>query len=227
MRLAVILPTLDEASHLPEALAHVRTELRPHDQIIVTDGGSTDHTVDLARAANADVIEGSAGRGTQLDRGARQAIERGAELLLFLHADSRLPAGWRSALDLVASAPGGGFLVEFDDPSLLLRLGTRLVNWRTRRLRWPLGDQAQFVTAQAYQASGGFPAWPILEDTEILRRLRPMGTLHIVPLQVRTDARRFRRRGVVRTVVVNWAIWIAYRCGVRPEHLARWYRRVR
>lgn len=227
MRLAVILPTLDEAGHLPEALTLVRSELRTGDQLIVTDGGSTDDTVDLARAADVEVVEGAAGRGTQLDRGARHAIEQGAELLLFLHADSRLPAGWRSALDRVGTAPGGGFLVDFDDPSPLLRLGTRLVNWRTRRLRWPLGDQAQFVTARAYLAVDGFPPWPILEDTELLRRLRPLGTLHIVPLQVRTDARRFQRRGVIRTVVVNWSIWLAHRCGVGPDRLARWYRKVR
>lgn len=227
MRLALILPTLDEAGQLADALHHASAELRADDLLIVTDGGSRDQTTELARNGGAEVVEGPPGRGTQLDLGARRAIERGAELLLFLHADSRLPTGWRTALDQSAPPVGGGFLVEFDDPSRLMRLGTRLVNWRTRRWRRPLGDQAQFVTAVAYQAAGGFPSWPILEDTELLRRLRPLGPLHIVPMRVRTDARRFRHRGVVRTVVLNWTIWLAHRCGVGPERLAVWYRNVR
>lgn len=227
MRLAVILPTLDEAQRVTDTLTRVGIELQQDDLLIVTDGGSTDGTVDLARLAGADVLEGSPGRGLQLDRGARHAIERGAELLVFLHADSRLPDSWRTALERAAPSVGGGFLVEFDADSAWMRLGTRLVNWRTRRLRWPLGDQGQFATAQAYVQAGGFPAWSILEDAELLRRLRPLGPLHIVELPVRTDARRFKRGGVVRTVVLNWAIWLAHRCGVDPERLARWYRHVR
>lgn len=227
MRLALIVPTLDEGDHLADALDEARVELRPDDLVIVTDGGSSDATISLARAAGAEVVAGPAGRGTQLDRGARRAIERGAEVLLFLHADSRLPPGWRDAVERAAPSVGGGFLVEFDSESWLLRLGTRLVNWRTQRLRWPLGDQAQFITAQAYRDVDGFPPWPILEDTELLRRLKPLGPLHIVPLRVRTDARRFQHRGVVRAVVLNWAIWLAHRCGVAPERLARWYRNIR
>ena len=227
MRIALIVPTLNEATHLAEALGEARAELGVDDVLIVTDGGSTDDTVEVALDRGAQVVEGPPGRGPQLDRGAREAIEHGAELLLFLHADSRLPDGWREAVERNAPSIGGGFLVRFDDPSALMRLGSRLVNWRTRRLQWPLGDQAQFVTADAYRSSGGFPHWPILEDTELLRRLRPLGPLHIVPLHVRTDARRFRRRGVIRTVVINWTIWLAHRCGVAPERLARWYRDVR
>jgi rSAM/selenodomain-associated transferase 2 len=231
MSLAIVIPTLDEEAVLAETLAHARRQLRidAGDLLVVSDGGSGDRTVELARAAGAAVLAGPAGRGGQLARGARHAIERGARALLFLHADSRLPEGARERVlaSLEGGAAGGGFLVSFVPPTRLLRLGARLVAARTRWLRVPLGDQAQFAAAAAYERAGGFPDWPVLEDVELLRRLKRVGRLEIVELRVETSARRFATRGVARTVATNWLIWGLYSAGVDPQTLSRLYRQVR
>ncbi|HVS16025.1 MAG TPA: TIGR04283 family arsenosugar biosynthesis glycosyltransferase [Thermoanaerobaculia bacterium] len=231
MSFAIVIPTLDEEAVLAETLDRVRLHLRAAagDFLVVTDGGSRDRTVDLARAAGAQVVVGPPGRGGQLARGARHALERGASALLFLHADTRLPEGARDRVlaCLEQGAAGGGFLVSFAPATPSLRLGARLVAARTRWLQVPLGDQAQFAGAEAYARSGGFPDWPLLEDVELLRRLKRVGRLAIVELPVETSSRRFARRGVVRTVTTNWLIWGLYAAGVRPRTLSRLYRQVR
>ena len=118
-------------------------------------------------------------------------------------------------------------MVHFADAPPLLRFGQRLVNWRTRRFKRPLGDQGQFATSQAYQRCGGYPQWPILEDTEFIARLSEIGPIDILTLPITTDARRFRSRGVVRTVLTNWTIWALHTCGIAPQRLARLYRNIR
>ncbi|HLE85978.1 MAG TPA: hypothetical protein VJG13_16695, partial [Thermoanaerobaculia bacterium] len=169
---------------------------------------------------------GPASRGGQLNRAAAAAA---AYVLLFLHADTVLPPG---ALDAVraavaAGAPGGGFLLRFDSERRLMRLGGRLVGLRTRLTRAPLGDQAQFVTREAFRELGGFREWPILEDLDLVRRLRRRGRVAILPLRVTTSARRYETEGVLRTVARNWWIWGLYVCGISPHRLARLYRPIR
>jgi len=225
MRIAIIIPTLNEERALGKTLDSVRAELGDGDLIVIADGGSQDGTLDLVE--DCEVISAPRGRGSQLDAGARRAIELGAEMLLFLHADSHLPAGSRQQLIAADPQVGGGFLIEFNGGPNILRWGARLVNWRTRRFRHPLGDQGQFATADAYLCSGGFPHWPILEDTEFRQRLEKLGPLTILPLAISTDSRRFQQRGVVRTVVTNWTIWILFACGVSPQRLVSLYRNIR
>ena len=231
MSLAIVIPTLDEESLLGATLLAARRHLRHEegDLLVVSDGGSRDATLTVAREAGVEIVTGAAGRGVQLARGARHAMERGATSLLFLHADSRLPDGARDLiLDcLRRGAVGGGFLISFEPETRLLRLGARLVSLRTRLLRVPLGDQAQFASVAAYQAAGGFPEWPLLEDVELLLRLKRVGRLAIVGEPVATAARRFSAQGVARTVATNWTIWALYALGVRPQTLARLYARVR
>ena len=130
-------------------------------------------------------------------------------------------------IEALARAPGGGFTVAFEPSSSGLRLGERLVNLRTRGLQIPLGDQAQFCSASALRVIGGFPAWPILEDLELIRRLRRLGKLVILSPPVVTSARRFERRGLLRTVTTNWLIWSLFFLGMRPQKLASLYRKVR
>lgn len=229
MRIGVVIPTLDEESMLGRSLASLSTRLEPDDLVVVSDGGSSDRTVPIARSAPVAIVEGSPGRGAQLGRGARLAIDRGVDALLFLHADTQLPPDARGALveALAAGAVGGGFEVRFDSRRRLLRLGERLVNTRTRRFRVPLGDQAQFAAVDAFCRCGGYPDWPILEDLELLRRLRRLGELAVLSPPVTTAARRFEQLGVVRTVTLNWAIWILFYAGVDVHRLARLYRHVR
>ncbi len=227
MRLAVIIPTLDEEIGLEACLISIIEELHPDDLVVVADGGSVDATTAIAHRFGALVVAAPRGRGPQLERGAREAISSGADLLLFLHADSRVPRGLRQALETCRAPIGGGCLVDFRNPPRGLRAGTRLVNWRTEKFHWPLGDQGQFARADAYDRSGGFPAWPILEDVEFIRRLKEIGELTIVPLAISTDSRRFEQHGVVRTVVINWLIWLLFALGVSPHRLGSLYRNFR
>lgn len=221
LRVAVILPALDEAACLPSILSALSTA--GADEIVVSDGGSTDGTPDLAERHGARVVLGSAGRGAQLNRGAAATT---AEILLFLHADTVLPDGALEGLrSAVASgAVGGGFCVRFASERPIFALGSRIVNLRTRLSGLPLGDQAQFATRAAFEALGGFRAWPILEDLDFARRLKRLGRVAVLSPAVRTSARRFERGGILRTLVNNWWIFARFFCGASPERLAHRYR---
>jgi len=223
MRLAIVVPTLNEEAslrrHLPSALAAA-------DQVVVSDGGSTDSTLAVARELGARIVTGPPGRGGQLTRG---AAATDAPLLLFLHADTRLPPdGADRVREAVAGgAVGGGFLVRFDVDHSVLRLGERLINARTRWTRWPLGDQAQFVTREAFARLGGYRDWPILEDLDFAMRLRRLGRTALIAAPVTTAARRFLEQGIARTISTNWLIWLLFFCGVSPHRLARLYKHIR
>ena len=224
MRLAIVVPTLDEEDtlrrNLPAALAAA-------DEVIVSDGGSGDGTVEIARRLGARVVSGPPGRGVQLNRGANATTA--ADVLLFLHADTTLPArGAEAVREAVASgANGGAFLLRFDVDRPAQRLGAWLINRRTRLLRLPLGDQAQFVTREAFARLGGFRDWPILEDLDFAIRLRRLGGMALIEEPVTTGARRFLELGAARTVAINWLIWILFFLGVSPHPLARLYRQIR
>jgi rSAM/selenodomain-associated transferase 2 len=226
MRLAIVIPALDEEGtlrrNLPGALALA-------DEVVVSDGGSSDATLEVARALGARTVSGPACRGAQLNRG---AAATDADILLFLHADTVLPenAG-RAVRDAVAAgAPGGAFFIRFDRDGFVYRLGGRVVNLRTRLAFAPLGDQAQFVTRAAFRELGGFREWPILEDLDFAKRMRRRWgrrRLAVVEPPVVTSARRFERQGPARTVARNWMIWLLFALGAPPQRLAKLYRHVR
>jgi rSAM/selenodomain-associated transferase 2 len=232
MRVAIVVPTLNEEATLSRTLA---AALAVADELVVSDGGSVDRTVEVARSLGARVLAGPAGRGGQLNRG---AAATSAEILLFLHADTTLPAGALADVrEAVAgrsrggagagAAAGGAFLVRFDTDRPLLRLGAWLINQRTRLTRLPLGDQAQFVTRTAFEQLGGFRDWPILEDLDFAWRLRRHGRTVILRRRVTTGARRFVELGVARTVAINWLIWLLFVLGVSPRRLVRLYSQIR
>ena len=218
-RVSVIIPTLDEseriAATIDSALAAGAAE------VIVADGGSRDGTIDIAIARGARVVTGERIRARQLNRGAAEA--RG-DILLFLHADTRLPAG---AADAVADALDsgfvfGGFRVTFAEPGL--GHVAFMINLRTSMSRKPWGDQAQFTRRETFEKSGGFADLPIMEDYELARRMKRAGPTVLLPLHVETSGRRVIARGALRTAILNWWIILCYHLGVSPERLARWYR---
>ncbi|HEX2251931.1 MAG TPA: TIGR04283 family arsenosugar biosynthesis glycosyltransferase [Thermoanaerobaculia bacterium] len=220
-RLAIVVPTLDEEDNLRRHLPHA---LAMADEVVVSDGGSRDATVRVAEELGARVVTGPPGRGGQLHRG---ALATTSEILLFLHADTQLPDG---AADLVRraiadGAEGGAFFVRFtEERPWVLRIGERLVNLRTRLTKLPLGDQAQFLRRGVYEELEGFESWPILEDLDMARRLRRRQRLALLWPPVRTSARRYLGRGILRTLVGNWLIWLLYAIGVSPHRLAGLYR---
>ncbi|MEM7349942.1 MAG: TIGR04283 family arsenosugar biosynthesis glycosyltransferase [Acidobacteriota bacterium] len=223
MRLTIVIPTLDEEHGLPKFLPDA---LRAADEVWVSDGGSSDATIDVARSLGAHVVCGPAGRGAQLNRGARATD---ADLILFLHADTRLPEGAADRVrEAVArGAVGGGFLVRFEPAHGSMRLAHRMTTLRTRLTGCPLGDQAQFVRRDAFMALGGFREWPILEDLDFIRRLKRYGSTVILDDPVTTSSRRFLQQGVLRTSVTNYLIWLLYFAGVPPPRLAWLYRHIR
>lgn len=225
MRLALVIPTLDESRALAATLrwATSARDAGEVDHIVISDGGSRDGTVALAREAGVTVVEGAPGRGIQLNRGAQAAD---GEALMFLHADTRLPDGAGNAVRraLAEGAVGGGFTVRFDEPTRLFGLGSRIVNLRTRLTGCPLGDQAQFVRRDAFERLEGFRPWPILEDLDFARRLKRLGRTALIEGPAVTAARRYTQQGITRTIVLNWLIWALYFVGVSPERLARLYR---
>lgn len=222
MRVAIVIPTLDEE---PAIAARLPGLLAAADEVVVSDGGSRDGTVATARHLGAVVVTGPPGRGGQLARGAAATT---ADALLFLHADTVLAPDALAAVRaaLATGAVGGGFRVRFDAGGIL-RLGARLVDLRTELTRLPLGDQAQFASRAAYERLGGFRDWPILEDLDFALRLRRAGRVVVLGPPVVTSARRYLRRGVLRTVATNWLIWLLFFAGMSPQRLARLYRHVR
>lgn len=216
MPVSVIVPALNEEDRIGIAIDAAFAAGAA--EVIVADGGSSDGTLTVARAHGARVVEGASQRARQLNRGAEAAAH---EILLFLHADTLLPAGAAAAVEraVAEGAVFGGFRVEFLEPGL--GFVAWMINARTRLTRAPWGDQAQFVRRDAFP---GYPDFPIMEDYELARRMKKAGPTMLLPLTVRTSGRRFLTKGIVRTTVTNWVIIVSYHLGVSPATLARWYR---
>jgi rSAM/selenodomain-associated transferase 2 len=220
----VIIPALNECA----PLASLLRELRPVAgvEVIVVDGGSVDGTPAAARAGGARLLEsGGRGRAAQMNAGAAAAR---APVFLFLHADTRPPAGFAELIRRAAADPGvagGAFSFATDSPRRSLRVIARLANWRARRLGLIFGDQAIFARREDFRALGGFPAQPVLEDYEFVRRLRARGRVVLLPEAAVTSARRWHARGPWRNTLLNFIITWSYIAGISPERLARWYHR--
>jgi len=229
MRLTIVLPVLDEAEHIETTLAALAAWRAAGVEVVVVDGGSRDDTVARARPRCDTLIEAPRGRAAQMNAGAR--VARG-DVLLFLHADTRLPA---DAPALVESALAenrsaqphawGRFDVHIEGRSRLLPVVAALMNLRSRLTGIATGDQAMFMRRAAFDAVGGFPAQPLMEDIEISRRLRrSVGRPACLRAKVRTSGRRWDRHGPWRTVLLMWRLRLLYWLGVPAERLARAYR---
>lgn len=218
--ITVIVPTLNAQAPLAALLAQLDGA-----DVVVSDGGSTDGTVAVARGAGARVVEGTPGRGGQLARGAAVAT---GDWLLFLHADSRLPEGWRAVLAAhAATRPDRAavFSLRFDSKGWGARLTAGWANLRTRLFGLPYGDQGLFVASELYRRIGGHADMVLMEDVEILRRLprRPV----LLPAMLTTSATRYEAEGWLRRGARNLGTLALYLVGVRPERLRQRYERKR
>ena len=220
--ISVIIPTLDEAANLPATLEPLHGVKGV--EVIVADGGSSDATGAMAEAAGARLVVARTGRASQQNAGAEVA---GGEVLLFLHADTVLPTGFAEAARATLAQPEvvlGAFCLGIDGEGWGLRLVERLADWRSRCLQMPYGDQALFLRRETFISLGGFPEQEIMEDFELVRRLKKLGKVELSTLAVQTSARRWQRLGVVRTTLLNQLIICGYFLGVSPARLAGWYR---
>jgi rSAM/selenodomain-associated transferase 2 len=222
VRIAVVIPTLQEADRIAQAVESARA---PGVDIIVADAGSSDATRERALAAGARVVESQPGRARQLAAGARATD---ADAILFLHADTRLPVGWDQGVRGALADPrvaGGAFAFRFAERSPALALVEWGVRLRLALARLPYGDQAIFVRRSVLDAIGGVPQAPLMEDLDLVRAIRRAGRLALLRAPAVTSARRYLERGVFRTVARNTAALLGWALGVDRARIAAWYRR--
>lgn len=220
--ISVIIPTLNEAAHLAQTLSLIRVASAV--EVIVVDAGSQDATIAIAKSQGVRVLSAPAGRANQMNVGAQAAT---GEILVFLHADTRLPLGFDALIRQTLTQPNvvaGAFCLNIEGNTPGLRLIEWGVNWRSRLFHLPYGDQAIFLKASTFRESGGFANLPIMEDFEFVRRINRRGQVAIVPAAVLTSGRRWQQLGLLRTTLLNQCIILAYYLGVSPQRLAHWYR---
>ncbi|MEL7476241.1 MAG: TIGR04283 family arsenosugar biosynthesis glycosyltransferase, partial [Cyanobacteria bacterium J06555_12] len=235
--IAIVIPTYQEESALGSCLDSLQGQTPPFD-VIVTDGGSSDRTLDIANnyqlwdaaggLAPVQVVRApERGRAQQMNAGAQQAR---ADVLLFLHADSQLPeAGLKAVRRAMLGTPalGGRFAVSLDRHKLPYTAIEWGMNARTRLTGCFTGDMGIFVWRSLFEQLGGYPQQPLMEDYEFSRRMQQRGQVAYLPQKIVTSSRRWQQHGPLKTVALMQAIRMGYRCGVSAERLASWYRVVR
>ncbi len=227
MRFSIIMPVLNEEAVLERQLNHLVRQCSDRDcELLIVDGGSADRTIEIAQRFGR-VITSSRGRATQMNAGAAVAT---GEVLLFLHADTLLPYNAFSAIEhalTTREVVGGAFQICFNCDQWPYRLVALTTNLRSRIRKIFTGDQAYFVRATSLKAVGGFPDQPLMEDLEIITRLRKIGNVVLLPQYVTTSARRHEKMGLVRSILFMWYLRTLYRFGASPAQLERMYVDVR
>ncbi len=224
--ISVVIPTLDAATHLPRALAPLVDGVAHGliKQVIIADGGSRDETLEIADAAGCDIVSAAQGRAKQLRAGAEAA--RG-NWLLFLHADTALCQGWIEECERFIAAPrsrmrAAAFRLAFDDYS---RPAQRVVFWarlRASLMKLPYGDQGLLISRLLYDALGGYPDLPLMEDVELVRRIGAR-RLALFKTEAVTSAEKYRRDGYQKRALRNLGLMARYLMGADPVELAKAY----
>lgn len=225
LSIAVIVPLLNEAATLPAMLKHW-SDLNA-DELFIVDGGSTDGSRELLDQSGLHWLSSETGRARQMNVGAAASS---SDVVLFLHADTRLPP---QALSLVRQAlrhtgtVAGRFDVRIDGGHPMLRVVERAMNWRSRLTGISTGDQAMFVRREVFDRLGGFPEQPLMEDIQLSKRLKREGGLACLSACVTTSARRWERFGIFSTMALMWRLRFLYWLGASPERLVAMYREAR
>ena len=234
VKIAVVIPALDEEEQIEGAIETAQAAEdssrnsglegaeRVQIEVVVVDAGSRDDTVRLAEQAHARVLVSERGRARQLEVGWRAVA---ADVVLFLHADTRLPLGWAEAVQRSLREPsrvGGAFRLRLDASEKALRVVELFARLRVALMGLPYGDQAIFVRRAALDAMGGVPAVPIMEDLDLVRAMKARGQIEVLPLEVQSSARRYLDHGIARTVFVHLVALLAWRLGLDRGRLAAW-----
>jgi rSAM/selenodomain-associated transferase 2 len=219
--ISVIIPALNEAKTIGNTIEAAK---HPDSEILVVDGGSRDDTVHVAISTGATVVHSPPGRARQQNRGSALAEGR---VLLFLHADTRLPSDYPACIFEALMDPGnaaGAFRFKTDMDHPFMKLVEAVTFIRSRLLQLPYGDQALFVRKSLFQKIGGFPEVPVAEEIPLLKQLGKHGRIRTLRTEAVTSARRWRRLGMVQTTWINQLILIGLGLHISPETLARLYR---
>jgi rSAM/selenodomain-associated transferase 2 len=223
VKLAVVIPALDEAANLARLLPDLGRAC-PGAEVLVVDGGSRDETAEVvARHPGARLVPSARGRARQMNAGARAAA---GDVLLFLHADTWLPDGAAAAIEAALADPavaGGRFDVRFDSGRRIMKMVAWFMNARSRATSICTGDQAIFVRRAAFETVGGYPDIPLMEDIELSRLLKARGRVAALRARVTTSARKWEREGPLRTIGLMWTLRLLHFAGVAPARLHRWY----
>ncbi|MCL1463987.1 TIGR04283 family arsenosugar biosynthesis glycosyltransferase [Argonema galeatum] len=248
-KISIIIPVLNEANNITKTVLLVKDAVNV--EVIVVDGGSQDETVAIVNSLGIKLLSSPPQRAKQMNAGAALAS---GDILLFLHADTLLPANFDTMVrqtlagekckenspiqNPIFSPPlkrggwggsqppiAGAFELGINSKIRGIRLVEKMVNLRSRFFSLPYGDQAIFLKADVFRDIGGFPELPIMEDFVFIRRLRELGKIEIVPVPVLTSGRRWQKLGVLKTTLINQIMIIGYFLGISPKKLARFYRR--
>ncbi|GGB51269.1 glycosyl transferase [Oceanisphaera marina] len=220
MTLSIIIPILNEARALPATLSALQHSTSDA-ELIVVDGGSIDDSVAIAGQYGATVLNTAAGRARQMNLGAKQAS---GDYLLFLHADTRLPANVEPVIrSALARHDWGRFDVIISGQHPMLKVIGFMMNWRSRLSGIATGDQALFIRRETFSAVGGFPEQDLMEDIALSQRLKHLGSPACLKQKVVTSGRRWEQNGVWRTIWLMWRLRFAYWRGACPSQLARRY----
>ncbi len=225
LKISVIIPTLNEAAHIERTISEVLKGFNV--QCLVADGGSDDGTPDLAQKAGAPVCRSNPGRARQMNAGAEQAE---GDILLFLHADSRLPKEWDTLVRRTLRHPDialGAFRFAVDEKSAGYALITWGTNLRSRLFRRPYGDQGLFLKRDLFEKLGRFAEVPIMEDVDLVRKARREGKIVTLNHPLITSARRWKKHGLLKTTLYNQYVLLAAFAGVDPLELNQAYRQGR
>jgi rSAM/selenodomain-associated transferase 2 len=223
MTLSIVMPVLDEAATIAATLATLAPLRRRGVEVIVVDGGSRDRTAEIAQALADLVIAAPRGRAAQMNAGAAMAH---GDVLLFLHADTRLPTDADRVVCEGLARSGrtwGRFDAAIAGENPLLRVVAFTMNLRSRLTGIATGDQAMFVTRETFRAVGGFPDIAVMEDIALSRALKRHSPPFCLADKVVTSGRRWETHGVVRTILLMWRLRLCYALGAAPDRLARRY----
>ena len=222
MKASIIIPTLNEEKTIYACLSALQG-LRNDCEIIIADGGSSDNTRLIADALTDKIIISPAGRALQMNSGAALAT---GNILIFLHADTRLPD---PALQLIQQQIGitglwGRFDIQLSGTPFMLKVIAQMMNWRSRLTGIATGDQVIFVTRQAFEQAGRFPAIALMEDIALCAALKKIGPPINLKAKVISSGRRWQRNGVCKTIALMWYLRVRYYFGADPQMLAALYR---
>ena len=221
--ISIIIPTLNEQTVIKETLQALQPLRKAGHEVIVVDGNSTDNTRVIAAPLVDSVLLATKGRARQMNTGANFAHY---DILVFLHADTHLPLEADALIINWLAKKGlrwGRFDVRLSGQALLLRVVERLMNWRSCLTSIATGDQAIFVQRTLYKQVHGFPDIPIMEDIALSRRLKKFGRSLCLRSPVITNSRRWEQHGILRTILLMWGLRLAYRLGVNPQTLEKYY----